>query len=153
METRGNKYIKIIGAILIVALIGFFVKSFTNPSARSPTGAAVVENILSQAEPPIENPSIPTEIRDKNNFQEVFLSWGILNYKPKVIRVKKDVPVRITADTKRLTGCYRSFIIDEFNIKKSFNEKNRVLEFIPDKLGEYTFGCAMGMGNGKFIVE
>ena len=156
METRGNKSIKIIGVIFIVALMIFFVKGLINEPIESTTGAAVVSKILSkvkEVDPDTYNPAIPDGMFSESDFQEVFLSWGVYDYKPKVIRVKKDIPVRLTADTDRLTGCYRSFIIKDFNIKKSFNENDKVLEFMPSKKGEYIFGCAMGMGVGTLIVE
>tara|TARA_Y100000031_G_scaffold156402_1_gene210781 strand:+ start:854 stop:1333 length:480 start_codon:yes stop_codon:yes gene_type:complete len=145
VETKGNKYVKIIGALFIVVLMGFFAKSLVNP-----TDVVVADD---RGDATGSDADHQSDTDDKSGFQEVYLSWGLFNYDPKVITVKKDMPVRITADTERLTGCYRSFIIEEFNVRKSFNEKNKVLEFTPDKSGEYTFGCAMGMGNGKFIVE
>ena len=98
-----------------------------------------------------ENNAQTTDIID--GFQQVKLSWGKLNYEPSEIRLKNNIPVKIIADTNRLTGCYRSFNIPGLGLSKYFNEKDNILEFTPEKTGVFKFTCSMGMAGGKLIVE
>src|SRR3989338_1716848 len=61
--------------------------------------------------PPPTNQVSPVQIID--GVQAVRLTWGKFNYEPAVIRVKSNMPVRITADLTRLQGCFRSFVIPD----------------------------------------
>ncbi len=87
-----------------------------------------------------------------NGVQQATLSWGTLNYAPEIIKVEVGIPVRITGDMKRLTGCYRSFNIFPLGISKRFDEKSAAIEFTPIKVGSFPFGCSMGMGSGTLVV-
>jgi len=128
------KTIKIIGIIAILLILIFSVKGYYSQTESN--------NIQENKEP----------VQIVNGIQEVKLSWGKLNYEPQEIIVKKDIPVRITADLSRLTGCYRSFNILGLNIYKYFKERDNTLEFTPTQSGKFRYSCSMGMGTGKFIV-
>ncbi|MBI5398585.1 cupredoxin domain-containing protein [Candidatus Woesearchaeota archaeon] len=97
--------------------------------------------------------AIVVDAKQVNGIQEASLSWGKLNYNPEVIKVKKGLPVRIIADTARLQGCFRSFRIADLEITKSFTETDNTVEFTPQKSGTFAFGCSMGMGAGRLVVE
>ncbi len=99
----------------------------------------------------------PSEIQpyipeSQEGMQIVELSWGVLNYKPEIIEVKANVPVRIKADMTRLRGCYRSFTIPALGVVGTFTEKKPYIDFFPTKKGEFTFSCTMNMARGKIIV-
>lgn len=135
------KTMHIITGVLILVIFGFFIKNTFSMSSvpNTPTAQVVQE----------------TQVQDaviNNGVQEIDLSWGKFNYAPEAIRVKKGRPVKITADTQRLTGCYRSLEISELGVSKTITETDNVIEFTPEKEGTFTFSCAMGMGNGKIIV-
>ncbi|MDO8598797.1 MAG: cupredoxin domain-containing protein [bacterium] len=85
--------------------------------------------------------------------QRVALSFGQFNYTPDTIRVKRDVPVEISADTQKLQGCFSTFVIPELNIWKQFTPADTKLAFTPKRAGTFKFSCAMGMGAGRLIVE
>ncbi len=85
--------------------------------------------------------------------QVVRLSWGKFNYDPEVIHVKAHQPVRIVADTERLTGCFRSIVIPELHVQYTFTERYNSFEFTPEKPGSYAFACSMGMGKGTLVVS
>ena len=85
--------------------------------------------------------------------QRVALSFGDFNYTPDTIRVKRDVPVEISADTQKLSGCFSTFVIPELNIWKQFTPADAKLAFTPKRAGTFKFSCAMGMGAGRLIVE
>ncbi|MFA4887082.1 MAG: cupredoxin domain-containing protein [Candidatus Nanoarchaeia archaeon] len=130
-----NETVKVIGGVIIILLAFFFVRSLL---------------VTNDSYDPQMLPAAGVEIKD--GVQEVVLSWGKLNYAPQEIVVKKDIPVRITADLKRLKGCFRSFTIPAFRFTKVFTEGDNVIEFTPDKVGTFPFSCTMGMGRGKIVV-
>ncbi len=127
------KAIKIGAGILILLLGVFFIKNLFQEEEKVTTNAISTQN--------------------EEGMQVFTLSWGKLNYNPEVITVKKGQPVKIIADTERLQGCFRSFQIPDLGIQKSFTEKDKEVIFTPEKEGEFTFGCSMGMGRGKLVVE
>ena len=59
------------------------------------------------------------------------LSWGKLNYEPEVIRFRANSASRIVADTDRLQGCFRSLVIPELGLQKTFSENDNSLDFTP----------------------
>lgn len=51
-------------------------------------------------------------------------------------------------------SCSEEIVFGDFNIRKSLLAfKTTPIEFTPEKEGEYTFTCGMGMMRGKLIVE
>lgn len=84
--------------------------------------------------------------------QRVTLGFGQFNYAPDTIRVKRDIPVVLTAD-QSVRGCFSTFTIPELRIWKRFTETDRTLTFTPKRAGTFRFSCAMGMGSGRLIVE
>src|SRR3989344_9198302 len=95
------------------------------------------------ANPPPANQVLPVQIID--GVQAVTLTWGKFNYEPAVIRVKSNMPVRITADLTRLQGCFRSFVIPDLGVYKNFNYNDDSVKFTPVKQGTFLFTCSMGM--------
>lgn len=85
--------------------------------------------------------------------QRVALSFGKFNYTPDTIRVRRGIPVELTADTTKLSGCFSTFVIPELNVWKQFTPADTKLAFTPNRAGTYKFTCAMGMGAGRLIVE
>jgi plastocyanin domain-containing protein len=124
-------YMKIIAGTIIVALLALFVNNLVSPKNK-------VE--------------AKTTTLSSSNAKEILLSWGKLNYNPETINAELGKPIKIKADLTRLTGCFRSFQINELGVSKSFSEGDDILEFTPNKKGTFRFGCAMGMGNGQLIV-
>lgn len=85
--------------------------------------------------------------------QRVSLSFGDFNYTPDTIRVKRGVPVEITADTTKLQGCFSTFVVPELNVWGQFTPAKNKIAFTPNRAGTFKFSCAMGMGAGRLIVE
>lgn len=77
-------------------------------------------------------------------------SWG---FQPKVLKIKKDIPVKWIIKGDQITGCTEKIIVPELNIAKTLNSGDNIIMFTPNQLGEIPFSCAMGMVRGKFIVE
>jgi heme/copper-type cytochrome/quinol oxidase subunit 2 len=102
------------------------------------------------------NPSsAQTEIDvTKESAPKIKLEITQTGYTPNVIRVKKGVPIQLEIENPIENSCLSTFTLTEFNIN-NVNLKIGItnLSFTPDKTGEYTFSCGMGMFKGTVIVE
>lgn len=75
-------------------------------------------------------------------------------YTPDMIVVKRDIPVRINFYRDETAECSDTIVFGDFKIRKPLPAfKTTPVEFTPEKPGEYTFTCGMGMMRGKLIVE
>ena len=94
-------------------------------------------------------PAIPAE----GNVQEVMISVKG-GYSPDVIVVKKGIPVRLKFYRDETDDCSDTVVFGDFNIRQPLPAfKTTTVEFTPQKAGEYTFTCGMGMLKGKLIVR
>ena len=84
--------------------------------------------------------------------QKITISMKNGNYYPNTVKVKVGIPVIITLD-KTVSGCFRSFVIPAFNVRKYSSNPSDIITFIPDRKGTFSFSCSMGMAFGKLIVE
>ena len=75
-------------------------------------------------------------------------------YTPDVIVVQHGKPVRLNFRREETAACSEMVIFDAFGKSARLPEGTTVLvEFLPEKPGEYEFACQMGMLRGKLIVE
>lgn len=75
-------------------------------------------------------------------------------YNPHVITVKRGVPLKITFDRQEDSDCSRFVNFPDLKIHKELTAFGKtMIEFIPQKEGEYPFSCDMGMYQGKIIVK
>lgn len=75
-------------------------------------------------------------------------------YAPDLIVVKKGMPVRLNFYRDETSSCSEQVVFGDFGIARSLPPfKTTVVEFTPDKAGEFTFTCGMNMLRGKLIVE
>ncbi len=90
-----------------------------------------------------------------NGVQEVTITVTSRGYISNIKRLKAGVPVKLTLITNSVAGCSRAFTIPDFNISKVLPQTGtEVLEFTPEKLGNLTYTCSMGMYSGFFnIIE
>ena len=63
------------------------------------------------------------------------------------IIVQKNIPVRITirADQAKITGCNNEVISNDFGFDVVLQPGDNVIEFVPEKEGEYLYTCWMDM--------
>lgn len=142
------KIVKVVGFIVLIIIVavvawGIFL--------REPTPAFDKEKVLTSSE---QNalPSLEKDY-DTAELQVRHLSWGKLNYYPEQITVKAGKKVQLVGDINRLQGCFRSFTIPNLKVNGQFTEGKNTIEFTPPTTGTFGFGCSMGMGNGKLIVQ
>jgi plastocyanin domain-containing protein len=75
-------------------------------------------------------------------------------YTPDIIVVKAGQPLRMHFTRQESASCSEMVLFPDFNKNAKLPEGQEVLvEFTPDKPGEYGFQCQMGMLRGKLIVE
>jgi sulfite exporter TauE/SafE len=88
-----------------------------------------------------------------NGFQEATITVTSGGYKANVKNLKVGIPVKLTLVTKSVAGCSRAFTIPDYKISKLLPQTGTVeLEFTPQKLGNLTYTCSMGMYSGSFKV-
>ena len=75
-------------------------------------------------------------------------------YTPDIIVVKAGQPLRMRFTRHESSTCSEMVLFPDFNQSAKLPEGQEVLvEFTPEKPGEYGFQCQMGMLRGKLIVE
>ncbi|MBI4470996.1 MAG: cupredoxin domain-containing protein [Acidobacteria bacterium] len=90
---------------------------------------------------------------DEGDVQSATVELTERGYDPKSLRLKRGIPVRLTFIRKTDDTCGMEVVIPEWNLKRDLplNEPV-VLEFRPDKSGEFSFACGMGMLHGSIVV-
>ncbi|MFQ5737164.1 MAG: cupredoxin domain-containing protein [Thermodesulfobacteriota bacterium] len=75
-------------------------------------------------------------------------------YTPDVIVVKAGKPVRFVFERRESSPCSERVVFKDFKVSTLLPEGEKVIvEFTPEKRGEYEFACQMGMFRGRLIVE
>jgi Cu+-exporting ATPase len=89
----------------------------------------------------------------KGNVQEITVTVRG-GYSPDIIRVQKDIPLRLIFDRQEAGDCSSRVVFPDFQASKTLAPFARTtLEFTPDKAGEFGFACGMNMLHGALIVE
>ena len=123
---------------LIVILLAFFNIS----NGLNLTGFTIINSA-----PKTEN-IIPIN----NNLQIVNMSQKSFGYEPKVLTVKKGVPVKWIVTSETSNSCASYIVVPDLGIKKALILGENIFEFTPTKAGQIRFSCAMGMYTGYFNV-
>ena len=132
-----NKIMKF-GAILVIVL-GFSM--FNNALALSGIN-------FSQGS---ENDSgVRAEIQDNIQVVTTKLKGG--TYEPIIVEVGKPVKWNIQVSNGSLNGSNNKIIIREYEIEKSLEMGDNIIEFTPTEAGTYTYSCWMGMLRSKIYV-
>lgn len=75
-------------------------------------------------------------------------------YSPDVVYVTAGVPVRLELVTKDTVSCTRSFTIPALNVAEVLPKSGTtVIEIPPQKAGEVSFTCSMGMYSGVIVFR
>lgn len=88
-----------------------------------------------------------------DGFQEVSMTVTTRGYVTNVKKLRAGIPVRLILTSDSVAGCSRAFTIPDFNIFKVLPQTGKeILEFTPEKLGNLTYTCSMGMYSGYFDI-
>lgn len=75
-------------------------------------------------------------------------------YKPKIIRIPKNMPVTLTFIRKDSNPCLEEIVFPDYKIKKFLPlNQNVIIELSPPHPVKSGFHCGMNMFHGKIIVE
>ena len=125
-----NNTILAVGAIVLIALAGFFV--------FADSGSSINGNVIDPGA--------------GGDAQSIILSQDGLNYKD--TRAEAGKPIKISADSS-VRGCLRSlvFSIGGKRYSQYLKTPQESMTLPALEKGTYTFSCSMGMGYGKLIDE
>jgi Cu+-exporting ATPase len=85
--------------------------------------------------------------------QEIEIA-GKGGYPPDLVRVTEGVPMRLAFNRQKNSECTSRVAFPEFRVSKSLAAFGKaVVEFVPDRGGEFGFACGMSMIHGWVIVE
>ncbi len=71
-------------------------------------------------------------------------------YSPDVIRVRQGVPLRLVFDRQEGSDCTSRVVFPDFQVSKTLPAfQKTVVEFTPDRPGEFQFACGMNMVHGR----
>lgn len=75
-------------------------------------------------------------------------------YSPEVIAVKKGQTTKLNFIRKDPSSCLEEVVLADFRIRKALPLNQPVtIEITPQKRGEFSYSCGMGMYHGKIIVK
>ncbi len=85
--------------------------------------------------------------------QKVTIEVKNSGYSPSVVTVQSGQEVELTLQSNETYSCALSFVLKEFNISIDLKPTDsQVVRFTPQKPGNYTFTCSMGMYTGTLRV-
>lgn len=91
--------------------------------------------------------------KQHNGAQTATVEINSKGFDPGSLKLKADVPAKVTFVRKTDEGCAKEVVIKEYNINRALPLNEPVtIEFTPRK-GEFTFACGMNMLKGKLIVK
>lgn len=88
----------------------------------------------------------------QNGIQIVNMDQIGNGYLPNNFVIRRGVPVRWVINSKNPNSCASSIVMQKFNIRKSLQPGENIIEFTPTELGLIKFSCSMGMYSGQFNV-
>ncbi|MFA5831822.1 MAG: cupredoxin domain-containing protein [Candidatus Paceibacterota bacterium] len=75
-------------------------------------------------------------------------------YSPEVITVPFGKKTTLNFLRKDPSSCLEEVVLGDFHIRKTLPLNEKVsIDITPEKTGEYTYSCGMGMFHGKIIVK
>jgi uncharacterized protein len=147
-----EKKIFIYIASALIALFGFMT---INGGFALIGSIYTFQNLYRAAVTPIgeQTPKTPALVAG-DGIQDVTITVTNRGYESETKILKKNVPVRLHLITNGVGGCARAFTIPDKNISKVLPQKGEeIIMFTPDKAGNLTYSCSMGMYTGMFEVE
>ncbi len=86
--------------------------------------------------------------------QEATVKVTEKGYEPAELRLRLGVPARLTFVRETDATCGTEVIFPEYDIEQELPLEERVVvEFTPQKSGEFSFTCGMKMLKGKLVIS
>ena len=139
-----------VSAFLVIILGLFMFNNGTSLSGIAVPSIPIVKTSASTAVKTAAKSGGVAVIKD--GVQTVTTTLSPNSYSP--IVVQKGIPVKwtIQASSGSINGCNGTMIIQKFNIQKSLQAGDNVIEFTPTDSGVIPYSCWMGMIRSKIIV-
>ncbi len=119
------------------------------PESRNPNP----EPVTAPAAEATQERKVPRERQDGAEVQTVKVILSAEGYRPASFNLRQGVPARIEFVRQVEGACGEEVVIPEYGVKRELPlNKSVVVEFTPNKAGEYVFTCGMNMIRGKIVV-
>lgn len=93
------------------------------------------------------------EIKEDGGSQEaeITVKGG---YQPSVIIAKAGKPLRLKVTRREPSTCGEEMVLSDFGKRVHLPQGETItVDLLPEKAGEFTFNCPMGMYRGRLVVE
>ncbi|MFC1653373.1 sulfite exporter TauE/SafE family protein [Patescibacteria group bacterium] len=91
--------------------------------------------------------------KEVNGKQIINIDVAQRGYNPNYFKVKQGIPVELTLNSNGVYTCASAFTFRAFNIYTNLKPTDeKTFEFTPNKKGQFTFACSMGMYTGVMEV-
>jgi sulfite exporter TauE/SafE/copper chaperone CopZ len=143
-----------VGAALVIFLgLFMFTQGLTLSGVDVPGGGGVVAAENSSVAEDSYTDSEGNSYATEDGVQVVRSVLGRRGYPH--ITVKAGVPVHwiIDAPDNAINGCNGAIYIPEYGVEHTFEPGENVIDFTPDKSGEFMYSCWMGMITSYITVE
>ena len=75
-------------------------------------------------------------------------------YTPDLVVVRRGVPVELAFYRDEASECTEEVVFNDFHISRKLPAfRTTTVRLTPERAGEFTFNCGMGMVRGKLVVE
>ena len=92
--------------------------------------------------------------RNAKSVQSATVTLTDNGYQPASLKLRRGVPARVTFVRRIEETCGTEIALPAYNIRRALPlNKPVVVEFTPDKAGEFNFTCGMGMLRGTVVVQ
>ena len=93
-------------------------------------------------------------VRPKTGVQAARVELTSQGYEPATLKLRVGVPARVTFTRRVSATCATEVVLSDYGIRRTLPlDEPVVVEFTPEKSGEFTFSCGMGMLRGSLIVK
>jgi uncharacterized protein len=90
--------------------------------------------------------AVAAEVQPNRSFQRITMKVVDLAYRPHQFTVKQGIPVQWWIDGSEAEGCGRLLLAPGLGVRKILSDTSTTLiNFTPQKVGDYAFNCGMGM--------
>ncbi len=153
LNKSASAFQKYFPKVAAAALIGMSIFSINNGSGLTGSIYTIQNFYRAATSPSVLSATDNNDSNIENGIQTATINVTNGGYNPKIINLKKGIPVRLTLNTANVQSCSRSFTIPALNIQKLLPETgNTTIEFTPHDLGPLAFSCSMGMYTGRFNI-
>ncbi len=92
--------------------------------------------------------------RNAKSVQSATVTLTDNGYQPASLKLRRGVPARVTFVRRIEETCGTEIALPAYNIRRALPlNQPVVVEFTPDKAGEFNFTCGMGMLRGTVVVQ